>query len=245
MKNGKRTPPEMWELSLQELQKRLGITFHDVSLLEEALTHSSFVNESPSSGQADNQRLEFLGDAILDFIVGEWLFLRYPDAHEGDLTSIRAYVVRTESLAELARELGLGAYLRLGRGEEASGGRERPANLCAAFEALVGAIYLDQGIRTVRSWLHHLLESHAQEIDAHRETKDAKSLLQEYTQGKLHVTPSYRIIREEGPDHAKVFTAQAIVGQEIWGEGTGTSKQAAEQAAAAAALKARRTRSKA
>lgn len=225
---------------LQVFQSRIGVTFRHIPLLAAALTHSSFVNECPQVDLPDNQRLEFLGDAILDFLVGEWLYLRYPDASEGELTSIRARVVCTESLADFAREVDLGSCLRLGRGEAASGGHGRSANLCAGLEALVGAIYLDQGISVVRSWVCSLLERHAQEIDSQRKLRDAKSLLQEYTQGHLRIAPSYRIVGEKGPDHAKVFAAEVVLGDDVWGEGTGTSKQLAEQAAAAAALRRRR-----
>lgn len=225
--------------NLATFQTRIGIFFRDPLLLEQALTHRSFVNEFPEPNLSDNQRLEFLGDAIVDFLVAEWLYRRYPDAREGELTSIRAHIVRTEGLAAYAQEIDLGAYLLLGKGEAASGGHLRPANLCAGFEALVGAIYLDQGLAIVRAWLTGFLERHAAEIDRQRRTKDAKSLLQEQIQSELRVTPSYRIIREEGPDHAKIFTAQVLVEQEVWGEGEGPSKQAAEQAAAEAALRAR------
>ncbi|MBN1401027.1 MAG: ribonuclease III [Anaerolineae bacterium] len=225
---------ESWDVGRAE--QEIGVTFKDPSLLEEALTHSSYVNENPEVQFADSQRLEFLGDAILDFVVGEWLFARYSDAREGELTSIRARLVQTSGLARLAREIHLGAFLRLGRGEEGSGGRARPANLCAAFEALVGAIYRDQGIDLARRFVRGFLERHAQEIDAARALRDPKSLLQEYTQAHLRATPHYRIVHEEGPDHAKRFTARVSVKQEVWGEGTGSSKQAAEQASAEAAL---------
>lgn len=227
---------------LEALERTLGLSFHDQAVLQLALTHSSYVNESPGDAMGDNQRLEFLGDAILDFVVGEWLYSRYPDAREGELTSLRAEIVRTEGLAAFARELDLGRYLRLGRGEASTGGRDREANLCAAFEALVGALFLDQGMDVLLSQVHRLLEQRALEIDAQRRVKDAKSLLQELTQGRLRLTPAYRVVGEHGPDHAKVFTAQALVGDDIWGEGTGRSKQAAEQAAARKALQAFRSR---
>jgi ribonuclease-3 len=235
-------PVEERSRVLQRFQEETGLRFANPEMLEQALTHSSFVNEYPDLDTADNQRLEFLGDAILDFIVGEWLYLRYPDSSEGELTGIRAHIVRTETLAAFGREIGLGAYLRLGRGEESSGGRKRAANLCAAFEAVVGAAYLDQGIEATREWVHQILMRHADEIDSRRAAKDAKSRLQEYTQAHLRITPSYRIINQEGPDHAKIFTAQVLVGQDVWGEGTGASKQAAEQAAATDALRTHRER---
>jgi len=221
---------------LARFQETLGVRFQSMAMLDEALTHSSFCHENPEGNPSDNQRLEFLGDAILNFLVGEWLFGRYPDATEGELTSLRADVVRTESLAAMAEELDLGNYLRMGRGEAAGGGAERPANLCAALEALVGAIYLDQGLERVMGWVHGLLEARQAEIEAWRRTKDAKTRLQEGVQASFHITPSYCIVREEGPDHAKRFTAQVLVGDEVWGEGVGLSKQAAQQAAAADAL---------
>jgi ribonuclease-3 len=226
------------EPDLRAFPPSAGFAFRSTSLLEQALTHSSFVNEYPELGLVDNQRLEFLGDAIVDFLVAEWLYLRYPDAREGELTALRAHVVRTEGLSMFAREIKLGSFLRLGRGEATSGGHDRPANLCAGFEALVGAAYLDQGLGATREWVHSLLVRHATEIDARRAAKDAKSLLQERTQAGLHVTPVYQIVREAGPDHAKVFTAQVLVDGAVWGEGTGLSKQSAEQAAAEAALEA-------
>lgn len=221
---------------LDRLQETLGVRFHCVATLEEALTHSSFGNEYPEGHAPDNQRLEFLGDAILNFVVGEWLFSRYRDATEGELTGLRADVVRTESLAAIAKELDLGAYLRMGRGEAAAGGAERPANLCAAFEAVVGAIYLDQGLERVMAWVRAILVARETEIEAWRRTKDAKSRLQERVQATWRITPAYRIVHEEGPDHAKCFTAQVLVGDQVWGEGSGLSKQAAQQAAAEDAL---------
>jgi len=230
------------ERDLCLLENALGFRFRDRAVLQQAVTHSSYINESPRDPSGDNQRLEFLGDAILDFVVGDWLYSRYPDAREGELTSLRAEIVRTEGLAAFARALDLGEYLRLGRGEDSTGGRQRDANLCAAFEALVGAMYVDQGFDAVLTLVHRLLDERASAIDMQRQAKDAKSRLQELTQRYLHVTPTYRITDERGPDHARVFTAQAVVGDDVWGEGTGRSKQAAEQAAARKALQSFRTR---
>jgi ribonuclease-3 len=161
---------------LAEFQSRIDITFNDTALLEQALTHSSYVNESPdpTPDLDDNQRLEFLGDAILDFLVGEWLYRRYPDAREGELTSLRAHLVRTESLAAFAATL-IWRRSAHGKGEAASGGARRPANLCAAFEALVGAIYLDQGYATARGWVAHILDDHRQEIDLCRQAKTPRA----------------------------------------------------------------------
>jgi ribonuclease-3 len=225
------------EAKIAGLEAKIGVEFENGELLLRAVTHGSYANERVGADVADNQRLEFLGDAILDFVVGEWLYARYPDAPEGELTSLRAHVVSTRGLAAFAREIDLGSELRLGRGESASGGHNREANLCAAFEALVGAIYLDRGMDAARQWVGRFLREHAGAIDARRRTKDAKSLLQEHTQAELHVTPKYTIVEETGLDHAKTFVAQVVVGSEVWGEGTGPNKQAAEQAAAATALR--------
>ncbi|MFP3896832.1 MAG: ribonuclease III [Anaerolineales bacterium] len=223
--------------ALARFQSQIDIRFEDVLLLDEALTHSSFTNEHADCDAGDNQRLEFLGDAILDFLVGEWIYTHYPSAREGVLTSVRAYIVRTEGLASFAQQINLGEYLRLGRGEAASGGRSRAANLCAAFEALVGAIYLDRGMERARAWVHRFLEQREEEIARHYDPRDPKTTLQEYVQGRLHITPNYRIVREKGPDHAKMFTAQVLVNDKVWGEGAGASKREAEKAAADAALK--------
>lgn len=221
--------------SLEELQQRLGVTFDSAELLLEALTHTSYANETDEDVR-HNQRLEFLGDAVLDFIVGRWLFERLPDATEGELTSLRARLVRTESLAQLAERLSLGDYMRFGHGEEASGGRQKAANLCAGFEALVGALYLDQGIAVAERWFESVLESQAAEIEQARLIKDPKSELQEYTQALMRITPRYEVVSIEGPDHARYFTVSVIVGDACWGTGSGSSKQLAEQAAASQAL---------
>jgi ribonuclease-3 len=219
-------------LGLEQLQESLGLRFRASGLLLEALTHASFVHESGDPTLADNQRLEFLGDAIVACVVADWLYHRFPQAREGELTSLRAYLVRTESLAAIAEEVGLGGYLRIGRGEAAAGGRSRRATLCAALEALVAAVYLDRGIASVTSWLQDLFAGRLQAIEAQWQVKDAKSLLQEYTQASLHVTPVYQIIDQVGPDHALRFTAQVLIDGQVWGEGTGNSKQVAQQAAA-------------
>lgn len=221
---------------LRGFQARIGFAFEQIDLLDQALTHSSYVNETVALDALDNQRLEFLGDALLDFTMAHWLYDRYPGAHEGDLTSLRADIVRTEGLAAFAREIGMGELMLLGRGEALNGGATRAANLCAAFEALVGAMYVDRGLEATEAWFLGILSQHAAEIDSRFKAKDPKSLLQEYTQGAHHVTPWYRVVDEAGPDHAKVFTAQVLLDDEVWGEGQGGSKRAAEQAAAQNAL---------
>ncbi len=213
-------------------------TFNDPSLLERALTHRSYANEHPEDALEDNERLEFLGDAVLSFIVAAFLYHRFPEFHEGRLTSLRAALVRTESLAALAAETGIDQRLRLGRGEEEHGGRKRAPNLCAALEAVIGALYLDQGLEAVRTWIEPLLIIEVERVLAAELDKDARSLLQEWSQAHLNLTPVYRTISAEGPDHAKAFTVQVSIGGRVFGQGSGRSKQAASQAAAEAALRA-------
>jgi len=220
---------------LDGLQDRIGYRFQDVGLLLRALTHPSYVNEHPEE-RPDNQRLEFLGDAVLDFVVTVWIFERYPAFHEGAMTRLRAALVREETLAGFGRGLGLGEVIRLGHGEEEGGGRERPSNLGDTFEALVGALYLEGGIEPVRRIVHGLVEPVADAILAAEADRDAKSRLQEWSQAALGVTPRYRVVAESGPDHAKTFVAEVLVGQEVAGRGEGRSKQDAEQAAARQAL---------
>jgi ribonuclease-3 len=220
---------------LDALQQRIGHRFLDPTLLKRALTHPSYVNEHPEDETGDNQRLEFLGDAVLDFIAGAWVFCHYPDFDEGRMTRLRAALVRTKTLAQLAREVGLGQVLRLGRGEEEAGGRERDANLCDAFEALAGALYLDGGLLAAEAFVEPMIEPISDAMLAAAADWDAKSRLQEWSQAELGVTPRYRIVGEKGPDHAKTFMAQVLLGRRLAGEGEGHSKQAAEQAAARAA----------
>ena len=223
-------------MSLEAFQDRIGYHFQDVGLLLRALTHPSYVNEHPQEGP-DNQRLEFLGDAVLGMAVAAWVFRQYPDFHEGEMTRLRAALVREETLAQFATRLGLGEVLRLGRGEEEGGGRERIANLGDAFEALMGALYLDGGLEPVQRLLYPLVEPTAEAILAAEADKDAKSRLQEWAQAERGVTPRYRIVAEHGPDHAKTFVAEVLLGQEVVGQGEGHSKQAAERAAAQEALR--------
>ncbi len=220
------------------VEERLGYTFRNPDLLRLALTHPSYAHEHPHEGGEShhNQRLEFLGDAVLDFLVAAWLYERFPDLPEGTLTRLRATLVCTESLARLARDLGVGQALRLGRGEEEHGGRDRDANLCDAMEALSGALYLDAGLERLWSLLRPWFERTLEQILATRSYIDAKSRFQEWAQAERRLTPVYRIVREEGPDHAKLFTAQVLLGGEVVGEGSGRSKRAAEQAAAEVAL---------
>ncbi|MCP5100041.1 MAG: ribonuclease III [Chloroflexi bacterium] len=218
------------------LEKNLGIQFKDYSLLSRALTHRSFLNENPGKALEDNERLEFLGDAVLDFIVAAYLYHRFPEMDEGELTSLRAALVRANTLAAFARQLELGRFIRLGYGEAENGGRERTPLLCATFEAVIGAIYLDQGLTSVKPIIESLAAPALVEIMADSLHKDAKSEFQVWAQARFNITPNYVVIKSSGPDHAKIFTTQVVVGEKVWGEGSGRSKQLAAQAAAAAAL---------
>ena len=221
---------------LREVEDRLGFSFDDYSLLERALTHSSFLNENPRQSLDDNERLEFLGDAVLDFVVGSFLYHRYPEMDEGDLTMLRAALVRTRTLAGFAQKFGLGEELRLGYGEAESGGRERLPTLCAAFEAVVGAVYLDQGMGVVERWIQALVEPALVNIIAEAGHRDAKSDFQIWAQANVNVTPRYQVVRSDGPDHEKNFIVAVLLNDEEWGVGSGRSKQVAAQAAAQAAL---------
>jgi ribonuclease III len=222
--------------ALAQFSSNVGLGFRDPELLRTALTHRSFLNEHPELDWKDNERLEYLGDAVLDFLLAEYLFQKMPHASEGELTGLRAALVRRETLARFAGELGIGPVLLVGHGEAETGGRDRPATLCAAFEALVGALYLDQGLSGVCNLVMPLVEREFGFARAESAGKDPKSRLQELAQGQLGLTPRYRTAGAEGPDHAKVFTVQVAVGDIICGEGQGPSKQAAAQRAAADAL---------
>lgn len=220
----------------QDFAKRLHLTFKDPFLLSRALTHRSYLNEHPEAIE-DNERLEFLGDAVLDFLVGAWLYNRFPEMTEGELTRLRSALVRTENLAQFAVDIELGPIMQLGKGENESGGRERDALLCATFEALIGAIYLDQGIPAVSTFIAPMLEQAADQILSGNKDRDPKSQLQEWAQGRGLGTPQYRTVIAHGPDHAKVFEVEVMIGGRISARGTGHSKQAAAKDAAAAALK--------
>ena len=217
------------------LLANLGVTFSNPELLEQALTHRSYLNEHEEVS-ADNERLEFLGDAVLDFLVGAYLFNRFPDKPEGELTALRAALVKTRTLASFSRQLDIGTHIRLGYGEDESGGRNKLPNLCAAFEAVIGAIYLDQGLAVVRYLVEPLLEPELEIILADSLHIDAKSEFQVWSQANHNITPHYEVLRAEGPDHAKQFTLAVKIGDEQWGTGSGSSKQKAAQAAATAAL---------
>jgi ribonuclease III len=215
--------------------QRVGLSFKNIRLLAQALTHRSYINEHLDA-IGDNERLEFLGDAILDFLVGLWLYHHLPEMAEGRLTSLRAALVRNEQLADFARKLELGNALMLGRGEAESGGRERYSVLGSAFEAIVGALYIDSDLETVQAFIEPFLEDAVAEILIDNSDHDPKSRLQEYTQAKGMGTPVYENVSISGPDHQRQYVVNVLVNQQIVGTGNGHSKQAATKAAAQDAL---------
>ena len=220
--------------SASSLNVRLGLSFSNLSLLTRALTHRSYSNENPHAVE-DNERLEFLGDAVLDFITGEWAYHCFPEMPEGNLTKIRSFLVRNERLAEFSRKLDLGSAIRLGRGEKTSGGHSRESVLGSAFEALIGAIYLDSDLEKVKKFVIPLFESIKESLLD--ELDDAKSELQETSQALKLGTPSYRVVKVSGPDHARTYEVEVLIAGEVKGRGIGTSISLAERSAARDALK--------
>jgi len=222
--------------NLHEFAARNDLEFNEPALLRMALTHRSYLNEHTDLDWEDNERLEFLGDAVLDFLLAEHLFLSFPNAPEGELTALRAALVCRDTLARLARNLAIGPALLMGHGEVETGGRERPATLCATFEALVGALYLDQGLSAVSAWVLPMMDGELTGARAEVIDKDPKSRLQELAQGRLGITPRYRTVKALGPDHAKTFTVEVTIGETVYGHGEGPNKQIAAQRAALDAL---------
>jgi len=218
-----------------DCQKNLGISFRQESLLEMAFVHPSYLNENPGFAGSSNERLEFLGDAILNFIVAEKLYEEFPELSEGNLTEIRASLVCRDTLAEIAFSLKLGDWLLLGQGEEANGGRTRPSNLANAMEALIGVLYLEQGLARARRFIFRQLKPRLDKIKVGKRTPNYKALVQELVQGQKRPTPVYRLVETAGPDHSKQFTVEILVEGEVVGNGTGKSKKAAENQAARAA----------
>jgi ribonuclease-3 len=206
-------------------------------LLETAFTHRSYLNENRKPGAEHNERLEFLGDAVLELVVTEFLFAKYPDKPEGDLTAYRAALVNTVSISDAATQLGMNEYLLLSRGEARDTGRARAIILANAFEAVIGAIYLDGGYEPAKKFIAEQLFHKTDEVVAKRLWQDAKSRFQELAQEKLGITPSYQLMHHVGPDHARTFTVGAFIGAEKVATGEGKSKQEAEQQAAENALK--------
>jgi ribonuclease III len=218
----------------ERLERLLGYEFAHQELLERALTHRSHANENRAGAGADNEKLEFLGDAVLDLVVGHLLMDQHPTLSEGDLSVTRAQVVSEVGLSELAAELGLGEFLRLGRGEERTGGRHKPSLLADAFEAVVAAVYLDGGFDAARQLVERLLDRRLSGIDTSG-FSDFKTRLQESAQAKLKATPEYRVVGEAGPDHDKTFEVAVHIKDREWARAAGKSKKEAEQRAAAMA----------
>lgn len=220
----------------KKLEEQIGIKFKDYHLLRNAFVHRSYLNEHRDSQYESNERLEFLGDAVLELVVTEYLYSNYPNP-EGELTNWRSALVKGEMLAKIATELKLGEYLFLSHGEEKSGGRTKDYLLANTFESLIGVIYLELGYEMAKGFITRFLLVHLEDILVKGEHIDAKSRLQEIAQEKVGDTPSYELQHAEGPDHDKVFTMAAYIGERMVGKGKGGSKQLAEQEAAEDALK--------
>jgi ribonuclease-3 len=224
------------DLDLQRLQERFGVQVPDTALLLQALTHSSYLNENPGAAPASNERLEFLGDAVLGMLAAEYLYRAFPDLPEGELTGLRAAVVRAEQLAGWARELGLGDMLLLGKGEETHRGRESKRLLASTFEALLGAIFLQLGLDGARRALEGFVPPAIESVIRRRGAVDSKSMLQQVCQASRQITPVYRVVEITGPAHRPEYTVEVVAGEERLATGTGKSKPIAEQTAAAEAL---------
>lgn len=222
-------------MTFEELQTTIGITFTNQDLLKQAFIHRSYLNEARSIKES-NERLEFLGDAILSFLTSQFLYKTYPEYPEGKLTNIRSSLVNTKSLGAVSASLMLGDLLFLSRGEQESGGRINQSLLADCFEALLGSIYLDQGIDAARTFLSAHLFPNTEEIISNKKYIDFKSHLQEIIQEKSRVSPTYIVVKSEGPDHAKTFWVEVLAGVTLLGSGEGKSKQEAEQSAASNAL---------
>ena len=226
-------------MKLEELENKLGYHFHDRRLLEHALCHSSYANERHWDRLQNNERLEFLGDAVLELATSEFLYQNYPTMPEGEATRTRASIVCEQTLALCARDLGLGEWLRLGKGEELTGGRDRDSITSDAMEALLGAIYLDGGFANAKEFVHHFILN---DIEHKQLFYDSKTILQEQIQSETEEPIHYELVKEEGPDHNKRFTVNVVLGEKVLGSGSGRTKKAAEQEAAYRALLARKVR---
>lgn len=222
-------------MTFAQLQKNIGVTFSDEALLQQAFVHRSYLNEDKHV-RSSNERLEFLGDSVLSFHTSHYLYSQYPQYPEGTLTNIRSGLVKTKSLYEAADELHLGELLFLSRGEEDSGGRKNQSLLADAFEALLGAIFLDQGTDVCRIFLTNFLFPKTEKLIAEKAYIDFKSHLQEIIQEKSRISPTYRVVKSDGPDHSKTFWVEVVASDAVLGQGVGKSKQEAEQHAAANAL---------
>lgn len=223
--------------NLDVLQQSLGRRFDDVDLLAHALVHRSYLNEASLSAGDSNERMEFLGDAVIGFVIARELYRRFDTLAEGQLTQLRAMLVRWETLAAVANRLDLGAYLVLGKGEEHTGGRQRPMNLARALEAVVGAIAEDGTFRDAERFILRVMRPELDALKPNDNVRDIKSRLQEWAQARLAVTPGYQTVGVSGPDHARVYTVEVQVGDRVLGTGNGRNKLTAERAAATEALR--------
>jgi len=221
---------------LSALQQTLGTSFNDPSFLEQAMVHSSYINENPDFAPVSNERLEFLGDAVLGLVITEKLYLDCPQFSEGEMTKLRSALVSRETLARIARNISLGDYLYLGKGEEASGGRSKPTNLAGALEAVIAAVFLDQGLAITKDFILRLLNKELQKVVSQGVKTDYKSQLQEFIQSSQQQTPTYYLVEAMGPVHDRRFTVEVRVGDTVLGRGSSKSKKAAETEAARSAL---------
>ncbi len=222
-----------------DFEKKIGVEFKDKGLLKQAFTHRSYINENPKSGLHHNERLEFLGDAVLELVITDYLYNKYPDNNEGDLTSYRAALVNTISISRAASELDMDDFLLLSKGESKDTGKARQYILADTFEAVIGAIYLDRNYDMAQKFIADSLFKYTEEIVSKRLWQDSKSYFQEESQEHVGVTPSYKMLEEIGPDHEKQFTVGVFLKDELVEKGKGRSKQDAEQEAASRALKAK------
>jgi len=222
---------------LTALQNKIKVKFKDKSLLDNSLVHRSFVNESGNGKINDNERLEYLGDSVLGLIINEYIYNRFYDYPEGDLAKIKSAVVSESTLAKIAREINLGSFLIMGKGEELSGGRDRTSILANSFEAVIGAVYLDSGLKTCRKFVLSFLKKEIERIDSMSYLRDPKTTLQEYVQKKYKERPVYEVIEENGPDHRKEFIVRLLINGKEAAKGSGSSKRKAEMYAAEIVLK--------
>jgi ribonuclease III len=220
---------------LNKIQKSIRYSFKNLSLLKQALTHRSYANEHPEDDSGHNERFEFLGDAVLNLVLSDLLLKKFPDLSEGAISKIRAGLVNEKKLAQIAGLLGLGNYLMIGRGEELTEGRQKPSLLGDALEAFLGVVFLDGGFKSASRIIHRLFQSQF-ETDLPKSAGDYKTTLQEYCQGKLKQVPTYHLVKEEGPDHKKVFLVQVRINDQVVGMGEGKTKKEAQQKAAQKAL---------
>jgi ribonuclease III len=226
-------------MALDSFEKKTGYAFKNKALLEQAFTHRSYLNENRGTQREHNERLEFLGDAVLELVVTEYLYAKYPEKPEGELTAVRAALVNTVSISEAASSLGMNEHLLLSRGEAKDTGRARQIILANAFEAVIGALYLDQGYAAAAQFISEQLFHKTEEVVQKKLWQDPKSRLQELAQEKLRITPTYELTGQSGPDHDRTFVIAAYLGREKVAQGEGRSKQEAEQDAAQKALAAK------